>query len=125
MEALREANGLEESEAIRPGQTLRIPRAASAAPGAASAPTEPASRSSTSTRPPAQRESSTARPSASPPSGSRSGAARPREHTVADGETLWAIARRYQTTVESLRRANDLAEDQQIRPGQKLTIPEN
>ncbi|WP_420125593.1 LysM peptidoglycan-binding domain-containing protein [Longimicrobium sp.] len=46
-----------------------------------------------------------------------------REHTVADGETLWGIARRYETTVENLRRANDLAEDAQIRPGQKLRIP--
>jgi membrane-bound lytic murein transglycosylase D len=44
---------------------------------------------------------------------------------VGDGETLWGIARRYETTVDSLRRANDLSEDQQIRPGQKLTIPED
>jgi LysM repeat protein len=44
---------------------------------------------------------------------------------VGDGETLWGIARRYETTVDSLRRANDLGENAQIQPGQKLTIPEN
>lgn len=48
-----------------------------------------------------------------------------REHTVGDGETLWGIARKYDTTVESLRRANSLDEDDQIRPGQKLRIPES
>lgn len=53
-----------------------------------------------------------------PASGSR------REHTVGDGETLWGIARRYETTVESLRRANNLDEDDQIQPGQKLRIPD-
>jgi nucleoid-associated protein YgaU len=34
------------------------------------------------------------------------------------------IARKYDTTVESLRRANSLDEDDQIRPGQKLRIPD-
>jgi membrane-bound lytic murein transglycosylase D len=43
---------------------------------------------------------------------------------VGDGETLWGIARRYETTVENLRRANDLDEDDQIQPGQKLRIPD-
>jgi membrane-bound lytic murein transglycosylase D len=51
--------------------------------------------------------------------------ARAREHTVGEGETLWGIARRYETTVENLRRANDLDEDDQIQPGQKLRIPAN
>ena len=60
------------------------------------------------------------------PAGSRpAGAARAREHTVGEGETLWGIARRYETTVDSLRRANDLDADEQIQPGQKLSIPAN
>ena len=87
-----------ESETIRPGQTLRIP-GASGTVAAASATTSPA------------------RPAAA--------AARPRQHTVGDGETLWGIARRYEVSVDSLRRANDLREDQHIPPGQTLVIPED
>jgi membrane-bound lytic murein transglycosylase D len=44
---------------------------------------------------------------------------------VGEGERLWGIARRYETTVDGLRRANDLDQDDAIRPGQKLRIPES
>jgi membrane-bound lytic murein transglycosylase D len=53
-------------------------------------------------------------------SGSRSAR---RHHTVASGETLWSIARQYNTSVDTLRRANNLAADAQIQPGQRLAIP--
>lgn len=43
-------------------------------------------------------------------------------HTVSSGETLTSIAQRYGTTVESLKRANNLSSDF-IREGQRLTIP--
>jgi membrane-bound lytic murein transglycosylase D len=124
VEAVREANELSESATIRAGQTLRIPRAASTATASSARTEAGSSRPSTpSGRPSADRSSSTARPSSG---GSQpAAAARRREHTVGDGETLWGIARRYETTVDSLRRANDLDEEEQIRPGQKLTIPEN
>jgi membrane-bound lytic murein transglycosylase D len=129
VDAVREANEME-SETIRPGQTLRIPRASSGSNATASSARTESSGSRTgasSSRTSSERSSpSTARPASSSSSGSRqANTARPREHTVGDGETLWGIARRYETTVDSLRRANDLDEDQQIRPGQKLTIPEN
>jgi membrane-bound lytic murein transglycosylase D len=42
---------------------------------------------------------------------------------VASGETLWSIARQYNTSVDTLRRANNLASDAQIQPGQRLAIP--
>lgn len=106
VDAVRAANEME-TETIRPGQTLRIPRAASASTAAAA--------SSTRAQSPSERSGSTG----------SSRPARTREHTVGEGETLWGIARRYETTVDSLRRANDLGEDQPIRPGQKLSIPEN
>jgi LysM repeat protein/soluble lytic murein transglycosylase-like protein len=146
VEAVREANEIEESETIRPGQTLRIPRAPSSSSStASSARTESGSTRSgtaasgtrteagssrsgtTASRASGEGSSSTARPSSSSStSGSRTGsAARAREHTVGEGETLWGIARRYETTVDSLRRANDLEEDEQIRPGQKLSIPQS
>jgi membrane-bound lytic murein transglycosylase D len=46
-----------------------------------------------------------------------------RTHTVASGESLWVIARRYGVSVSALQRANGLAERAVLRPGQRLTIP--
>jgi LysM repeat protein len=44
-------------------------------------------------------------------------------HEVADGQSLWGIARRYSVSVTDLAAENDLREDASIRPGQKLKIP--
>jgi membrane-bound lytic murein transglycosylase D len=79
VEALSEANGLSGST-IRPGQKLRIPAAAGAAPAKAV------------------------------------------EHVVQSGDTLWGIARKYDTSVEAIQSANRLG-DRPIVPGQKLAIP--
>ncbi|HZG41648.1 MAG TPA: transglycosylase SLT domain-containing protein [Longimicrobium sp.] len=46
-----------------------------------------------------------------------------RRHTVRNGESLWTIARRYDTTVKRLQAANGLGRRNSIRPGQKLRIP--
>lgn len=46
-----------------------------------------------------------------------------REHVVKNGETLWAIARMYDSTVVAIQRANEMEGDSPIRPGQKLRIP--
>lgn len=138
VEAVRAANEMDEDDTIRPGQTLRIPRAAS---GSATASASSGARDSGS-RTASAGSSSERRASTETASGQRrTGAseARPalstvnrmpastraREHTVGNGETLWGIARQYDTTVERLRRANDLDEDDQIQPGQKLRIPNN
>jgi hypothetical protein len=43
-------------------------------------------------------------------------------HTVKRGETLWRIARTYDTTPTAIRRANRLSSST-IRPGQRLVIP--
>ncbi|HEU0012497.1 MAG TPA: transglycosylase SLT domain-containing protein [Longimicrobium sp.] len=50
-------------------------------------------------------------------------AAAVRRHTVRRGESLWTIARRYDTSVRAVQRANGLGARSRIRPGQKLTIP--
>lgn len=136
--AVREANDLSESESLQPGRTLRIPRASSSAStsgetrsaaGSASTTTRPAAgttRSAGETRAAGSSSSATrstgaasTRPAASA-GGSRTSA---RQHTVAEGETLWGIARRYEITVDALRRANDLGENTALQPGQKLAIP--
>ncbi|HEX2194996.1 MAG TPA: LysM domain-containing protein, partial [Candidatus Limnocylindria bacterium] len=44
-------------------------------------------------------------------------------HRVAYGETLWAIAGRYGTTVEALARANGIANGSLIRTGDLLRVP--
>jgi membrane-bound lytic murein transglycosylase D len=56
--------------------------------------------------------------------GSRTTTTRPatRTHTVAPGETLFGIARRYGVTRQDIIDANGLESDQ-LRTGQRLTIP--
>jgi LysM repeat protein/uncharacterized protein YcbK (DUF882 family) len=49
---------------------------------------------------------------------------RPATHRVESGQRLESIARRYNVSVEAIRRANDLAAKSIIRPGQILRIPD-
>jgi membrane-bound lytic murein transglycosylase D len=142
VDAVREANDLDEDDHIQPGQTLRIPRAAGSSTASSATRSETGSRTAAGERRASGESASTRRSGETPTTerrpGSASstrpalstvarsgGAARAREHTVGEGETLWGIARRYETTVDSLRRANDLDEGEQIQPGQKLRIPES
>lgn len=53
---------------------------------------------------------------------SASGSGEARTHRVQSGESLWAIARRYGTTVNRIQAANGLSSGR-ILPGQELTIP--
>lgn len=46
-----------------------------------------------------------------------------KEYTIVRGDTLGAIAKRNNTTVSALRKANPNVEPTRIRPGQKLQIP--
>ena len=50
--------------------------------------------------------------------------ASPRTHTVSKGQTLGAIARRYNVSIQALCKANGLSRRDKIRPGQELVIPE-
>jgi LysM repeat protein len=45
------------------------------------------------------------------------------KHEVKSGETLGAIARKYQVTVGEIATANNIADPAKIRPGQELIIP--
>jgi membrane-bound lytic murein transglycosylase D len=61
-----------------------------------------------------------------PPTPQPAATARPgqREHTVQSGDTLFALAGRYNTTVEALVAANNLrSRDATLAVGQKLIIP--
>lgn len=50
--------------------------------------------------------------------------AAPKEHTVYKGQTLGAIAKRYNVTIEAICNANGINRKDPIRPGQKLLIPD-
>jgi spore coat assembly protein SafA len=44
-------------------------------------------------------------------------------YVVQRGDSLWKIARQYQTTVDTLAQANQISNPDRIHPGQKLIIP--
>jgi membrane-bound lytic murein transglycosylase D len=44
-------------------------------------------------------------------------------HSVASGDTLGALARRYRTTVRAIQEANTMGGRTMIRIGQRLQIP--
>ena len=81
-------------------------------------------------RPPATERASAKRPSKAAPSSevAQQAAALPaspamgRFHRVRAGETLWSIARAYQTTVEALRSANQFLISRQLQVGDQLLI---
>lgn len=60
-------------------------------------------------------------PPAGAPSGPAAGAGT-RTHTVAAGETLWSIARRYGTTIRAIADANGIRDPDRVRAGQRLTV---
>jgi LysM repeat protein len=101
------------------------PKYAEAPPPPPSGYTMPASTSSVKTKPkPAASSTSTAGASKPKPkttttksSGSSGGS-----HTVVQGDTLWAIARKNNTTVAKLKAANGLSSDN-LKLGQKLKLP--
>ncbi len=100
---LRALNPEDTSGALEAGTVLRLPPAPRPAGTTPAAPERPATPS--------------ARPAAERPA-----AARRRTHTVAAGETLFGLARRYGVSTDAIRRANDLASDQ-LRAGQTIVIP--
>lgn len=56
------------------------------------------------------------------PGRSESSGSQPLVHRVREGETLWSIARAYQTTVDALRGANRFLASRQLQPGDELMI---
>lgn len=102
---LRAVNPRVDPEMLEVGDVLALPASArdSAAPGAP----RPEAASQPARTPPAA--------DPAPPRGSRM-------HTVAAGETLFGLARRYGVTMADIRRANALETDN-LRIGQRLVIP--
>ncbi|MGA2445036.1 MAG: LysM peptidoglycan-binding domain-containing protein [Opitutaceae bacterium] len=99
---LKRVNDLK-SDYVRVGQELKLPSGAAPATGATVA-SPSAAASSASTAPGKKPEGSVI-------------------HVVKAGETLGAIARKYQVKVSDLAVANNIADPKKIRPGQELVIP--
>lgn len=100
--------------------------------------TRQAARPSPTPQPAAQARLAAAAPSPTTQPGTVAGLARPSPtgappqptstpvgtaYTVSDGDTLWGIARKFNTTVAVVATANKLDPDAPLRPGQKLFIP--
>jgi murein DD-endopeptidase MepM/ murein hydrolase activator NlpD len=92
--ALMQANGLQKSSKLTPGQRIVIPRRTSGAPAVAAPATKPA---------PAQPTTIT--------------------HVVAPGETLLGISRHYKKSVREVATVNQLKYDHPLKIGDKLIIP--
>lgn len=115
-------NGLSNAKKVRAGQTLKIPSrddsssptlVASAAPAApaASAAVAVASADVAPRTMHLKTEVSAAK------------ALRVRTHRVKSGQTLGAIAKRYQTTIHSLRELNGLGDNDLLRVGSTIKVP--
>src|SRR5262245_48342733 len=55
--------------------------------------------------------------------GSASAASSPRYHTVASGQRLGSIAKRYGVSIDALCTANGIERKQRLKVGQKLLVP--
>ncbi|MDD2762447.1 MAG: LysM peptidoglycan-binding domain-containing protein [Opitutaceae bacterium] len=93
---LKQANSLR-SDYVRVGQELKLPTSAAL-----------------------KMDETTASPAVATPVKKPEGAM---THVVKAGETLGAIARKYQVKVSDLAVANNIADPKKIRPGQELVIP--
>jgi murein DD-endopeptidase MepM/ murein hydrolase activator NlpD len=102
--AIMQANGLQKATDIRPGQRLVIPRyISSATPQPAPVASKPA-------------PAVTARPAQPAP---------PKEtvYTVASGDTLIGIARKYDVALPELAKANNVAPNHRVTPGDRIIVP--
>jgi LysM repeat protein len=113
--SLLEANRLSEGQPIYIGETLMIPGSA-AAPAPAPAPAPSANVAGVTPPAPAKQESVVVGET------KKTAPASTTTHKVAKGDTLTSLAKKYNTSVESLKSANGLRTDT-ISLGQNLKIP--
>ena len=95
VQAITSANGIKDPDKVKQGQTLTIPDKAAAQVAVA------------------KPIAAVAAPNA--PSG--------KTHKVVKGETLSAIAKKYEVTVDELRKLNGITNDRRVREGATLQLP--
>jgi murein DD-endopeptidase MepM/ murein hydrolase activator NlpD len=112
--ALIEVNGLNGGTAIKPGQQLVLPAGV------------PASRIARETRPAPAVVLAPTKSTAPPASAPTALAAKPGwegRHTVAPGESLYGIARKYNVALAELQRVNGITSPISVRMGTVLSVP--
>jgi membrane-bound lytic murein transglycosylase D len=118
---LASINGLGKKRHVRPGQILKVPPHLESRPGpitVAVGESKPQQ-----TRAQKRAEEAEATQSASKKTKGKTVAVSYQTHRVKSGQTLSGIAKRYNTSVSSLRKANNLSSQSHITPGMKLKIP--
>ena len=100
------------------------PPAATATQAATPEPTETPTATETATPEPTEAPTATPEPTAVPPTAAPAPAG-PRKYTVQPGDTLISIAKKFNTTVTAIVKANKLtpAQADSLRVGQELVIP--
>jgi len=111
--AIAEANGMTTGTPIYPGQRLVIPKYGNA--GGRAVPAAPAAPQLASTP--------LTTGSVRQPAPARPLAAQGQVHTVAPGETMFSIGRRYNVSPLAIAQANRLQPHHKLRMGEQLTIP--
>jgi membrane-bound lytic murein transglycosylase D len=119
---LRRWNGLRSANTIARGRTLRIYPGGLAAPPASAAARATAT-STTRASAPARAASARAPSVAAKTPVAPAASGTPVVHRVRAGETLWSIARTYQTTVQNLREENRFLQSRGLQAGDRLTVP--
>jgi murein DD-endopeptidase MepM/ murein hydrolase activator NlpD len=110
--AIAEANGMTTGTPIYPGQRLVIPKYGYSGGRAAPAPATPQLAAAPMTT-----------GSVRQPAPARPLAAQGQVHTVAPGETMFSIGRRYNVSPVAIAQANRLPPHHKLRMGEQLTIP--
>lgn len=121
---LASINGISKKHAVRPGQILKVPPHMEARPGPVTVAVGESKPQQTRAQKRAE-ELEEAKASSKKGKGKKSKtvAVAYQVHKVKSGQTLSSIAKRYNTSVSSLREANNLGGDSHIKPGMKLKIP--
>ncbi len=130
-QALMDVNGINDANAVRPGQQLVIPTYSASRGGwvaPLAAPSQPASQATynqPSYSQPAQpaARSSSASSAASAPAQPRADKQAGSTHRVQPGETVYSIGRAYNVSPNAIIAANDLDNPNNVRIGTDLVIP--
>ncbi len=117
--AIAEANGMTTGTPIYPGQRLVIPKYSYS--GAQPASVQQASAQPAPRQPQAAAPVTTGSVRQAPPA--RALAAQGHVHTVAPGETMYSIGRRYNVSPVAIAQANRLPPHHKLRMGEQITIP--
>ncbi|PTU31802.1 lytic transglycosylase [Stenotrophobium rhamnosiphilum] len=126
--AIASVNGLGKKRHVRVGQILKVPAHTESRPGPITVAVGESKPQQTRAQKRAEVAEATkaAKSTKSVAKGkakTKTASAKLQIHKVKSGQTLSSIAKRYNTSVASLRKVNDLDQTSHIKPGMKLKIP--